>query len=1141
MSTALPRVQISDEEARRQIRHELGLSLIVEASAGTGKTTELVSRIVAVLQAGLTEIDKIVAVTFTHKAAGELKLRLRQGLDRARNIAALPQERANLEEALKRLEEASVGTIHSFCAQLLRERPVEAVVDPAFEELNEQEGARIYARAFRQWIQARLDDESPGLRRALTRVAWGGWDKRAPMEQLQDAGWKLIEWRDFPAPWRRDEFSRQEEIDLLLRPVFELANISAKCTKPSDNLQRSLLPVRDFAILVQKADTRDYDTVESLLLKLDRDLKNDSRKGSGTWFLEGVKRQDIVEARDRLCEALTLFKVRADADLAVVLREEMSGLVAAYDEAKHRAGKLDFVDLLIFTRDLIRDQADVRRHLQDKFTHLFVDEFQDTDPLQAEILLLLASEDSRETDWLAVTPKPGKLFVVGDPKQSIYKFRRADVVLYESVKQRLVERGAGLVRLTRSFRSVRPIQECVNAAFAPEMTGNIEAGQALYSPLEEVRGAIDGQPSVIALPAPKPYASRLAKYKIDDCLPDAIVAFVAWLLKESGWKVGDPDDKTKLVPVQSQHVAILFRRFINFGKDLTRDYTRGLEARGIPHLLMGSKSFHKREEIETLRAALGAIEWPEDELSVYATLKGSLFAIPDAALLRFRSQYGRLHPFHKLPDVLEPEFLPLADALQLIAGLHRGRNRRPAAETVNILLEATRGHAGFALRPAGQQILANVYRIGDLARSYEFSGGISFRGFVEELSAQAERAESAEAPVLEEGSEGVRLMTVHTAKGLEFPVVILADMTANLQAANPDRYIAGERRLCATRILGCAPRELLEHDAEEREREKSEGVRVAYVAVTRARDLLVVPVVGDKEWEGWVSPLNKALYPEPDQFRKSTLALGCPPFGDASVLSRPLEYEQEGECSVKPGSHRPRAGEHSVVWWDPRALHLGVEETFGIRQEELLADGPYASESIAKYSAWQQQRMRALERGGKLSIDIITASTAERGPQDVPCDVELIELTKQRKRPSGKRFGTLVHAILQDVEFSANEADIKALAAVHSRVFGASDKEKSAAIQASLAALAHPIFARARKADRCYRELPVLLRLDPPKILEGTIDLAFLEAGVWTIVDFKTDSDLEFRREHYENQARWYALALRELTGQGVRAILLSV
>src|SRR6266852_5425917 len=164
-------VQLDDRAARQRIRTSLAESLLVEASAGPGKTTELIARIVSVPASGLTTIDHIVAVTFTNKAAGELKLRLRQELDRARDTASTPDERTNIENALEHLEEASIGTIHSFCAQILRERPVEAVVDPAFEELSEQQASRLYERAFRAWIQRKLAEGAAALRRALVRLA----------------------------------------------------------------------------------------------------------------------------------------------------------------------------------------------------------------------------------------------------------------------------------------------------------------------------------------------------------------------------------------------------------------------------------------------------------------------------------------------------------------------------------------------------------------------------------------------------------------------------------------------------------------------------------------------------------------------------------------------------------------------------------------------------------------------------------------------------------------------------------------------------------------------------------------------------------------------------------------------------------
>ncbi|MFM2125208.1 MAG: hypothetical protein RL328_1659, partial [Acidobacteriota bacterium] len=452
----------SDAEARRRILESLEESLIVEASAGTGKTTALVGRIVAVLRAGKATIDQIAAVTFTNKAAGELKLKLREALDKARMESS--DGRAALEHALEHLEEASIGTIHAFCGQILRERPVEAGVDPAFEELTEPEANRLFQRSFRAWLERQLNQQSPALKRAFARLAWrDSWDTTPPVEQLQFAGRKLIEWRDYPTAWRREPFAREEEIRTLLRKARELAAMSSSPRRVTDYLYRSLLPVRLMTDAVQRQeladDATDYDALEAQLLKLGRDLAKDSRKGSGDYG-GGVAREELVRLRDELQVWIEDFRRRADADLAATLRDEMSGLVDEYTERKRRQGKLDFVDLLICTRDLVRDHAPVRTYLQKRYKRLFVDEFQDTDPLQVEILMALAE-----------VGEPGKLFLVGDPKQSIYKFRRADIQLYRQVCDDLLARGVGLVRLARSFRSVPNIQHFVNAAFADAMTG----------------------------------------------------------------------------------------------------------------------------------------------------------------------------------------------------------------------------------------------------------------------------------------------------------------------------------------------------------------------------------------------------------------------------------------------------------------------------------------------------------------------------------------------------------------------------------------------------------------------------------------------------------------------------------------------
>src|ERR1035438_982462 len=302
----IPAIYTSDEAARARIRNSLDESLIVEASAGTGKTTELICRIVRVLAAG-TPVHQIVAVTFTHKAAGELKIRLREELDKARAAYTDAAERGHLEDAQEHLEEAAIGTIHGFCAQILRERPVEARIDPAFEELTEPEAGRLRARAFDWWFQHKLEAGSDTLRRALARLAWreawrSGQSDSAPVESLKYAGKQLVDWRDNTTPWRKEPFARTGRIDALVAQCRALASVVSQCTRTSDNLVRSMRPLRDL-----NSGPADYDTLEARLLKLERDLKRDFKKGSGN-FAPGISRQQVLDARDGLLRDLDAFR-----------------------------------------------------------------------------------------------------------------------------------------------------------------------------------------------------------------------------------------------------------------------------------------------------------------------------------------------------------------------------------------------------------------------------------------------------------------------------------------------------------------------------------------------------------------------------------------------------------------------------------------------------------------------------------------------------------------------------------------------------------------------------------------------------------------------------------------------------------------
>ncbi len=387
---------------------------------------------------GRAQLDRLVAVTFTEKAAGELKLRLRTEIERGRQDTANFDDtsRQRLTDALEQLEEARIGTIHSFCADLLREYPVEAGVDPMFEVAPDDVTGELFESAFERWFQDTLANPGPGVRRVLRRRSLA--DRDGPRPILSSAAWELLAWRDFDRPWQHEPFDRDAAIDELIDELLAHGDLASQHPDPDDWLRKGMeqvaRPIRE-AIRLETVRTRDYDALEDTLLRLlrgsaeslgmERSRRSVRRSAAGG----GLCKTRRAEAAPAGFSRTRRGEFGADA----ARRDLAGGLLLS--QLKQRAGRLDFLDLLLITRDLVRDDRTVRNQLQSRFSRIFVDEFQDTDPLQAEILLLLAADDSSTDNWLEVTPKPGKLFIVGDPKQSIYRFRRADVALYQSVKR----------------------------------------------------------------------------------------------------------------------------------------------------------------------------------------------------------------------------------------------------------------------------------------------------------------------------------------------------------------------------------------------------------------------------------------------------------------------------------------------------------------------------------------------------------------------------------------------------------------------------------------------------------------------------------------------------------------------------------
>ena len=349
------------------------------------------------------------------------------------------------------------------------------------------------------------------------------------------------------------------------------------------------------------------------------------------------------------------------------------------------------------------------------------------------------------------------------------------------------------------------------------------------------------------------------------------------------------------------------------------------------------------------------------------------------------------------------------------------------------------------------------------------------------------------------------------------------------------------------------------------ERERAEGERVAYVAATRARDLLVVPAPGDAPYpDGWIAPLNAAIYPREDARRIQTRAEGCPAFKSKdTVLTRP-DGDPASMFTVCPGEHHmgPPGDEHSVVWWGPDELSLGAQTSFGLRRDDLIVrdvSPEILRQRLDTYQAWRAARETAIATARMPSVDVLTATewagyptapasgvgTEGPPPATLDGDVTIETAAEDGVRPGGARFGTLVHALLADVPLEPTGGDMIArLAEAHGRVLGAEAEEVAAAGDAVRRVLRHPLLlgaARATELGLCYRETPVTWRLETGAIVEGHVDLAYIAGEEVVVVDFKTDRELDGAIERYRRQVQIYTAAVGSALGRPARGVLLRV
>ena len=1109
-----------DADARARIRDDLGTTLIVEAAAGTGKTTELVHRMISVLASG-TDIRRLVAVTFTDKAAGELKLRLRAGLEAAR-VGATGDRHAQILVALARLEEAHIHTIHGFCGELLRARPVEAKVDPLFRPLNEDEASRLFRDAFDAWFEVARSNPPEGVRRVFRRMGVRAKDA------IERAARTLSDLRAYGARYQRRSFDREGEA---LRLGAELQAFASHTATPAwvrDPFFLDTEVARAAAGRIARAmeaASPNVDSIEAELVHLAKNRDFGRKKGTAAQFAPGLARSDLLSEFDALHACLVRFELSASGDLASLLRDELDVVVRRYEQEKAAIGALDFDDLLLRARDMLRDDAGARGEFQGRFDRIFVDEFQDTDFVQADILLALGADPTTNR------PRPGKLFLVGDPKQAIYRFRRADPAVYERVKRELVASGAAALTLSTSFRSVPAIQRFVDAAFEPVMRFDAEAQQAEYVPLAGARAGDARVAAVMALPIHGTLGSYgVVKSRVLASTPRAVAECVRWLVEQSGFTVTEADRPLERVRLQARHVCLLFRSLQAFGEDRTQPFAEALDAHGIAHIRVGGRALGSREEVEAMLLALEAVDRPDDRLAVVAALSGTLFAIADEALVEYAHLFGSPSP-RTLPKGPMPAHLePVRDALAILAELHSLRARRPVADTLWALFRATRAHAGFALWANGEHALPNALTLVDIARTREARDGVRLSAFIDGVRQEFVSGRGPEASIFEEGADGVRMMTVHKSKGLEFPVVILVDPSTEVRDS-VSRYVDAERGLAAIELCGAAPWELVENRDAEAARERAESVRVAYVAATRARDLLIVPIVAEEPrfpTKSWAAPLLAAVN---DVLSRRRLANASASLGAAhdglSDLARRYATEDGRE----------------LLLWDASAAEVGRSPLVGLRREDWLRAGtPHAEAGRAAYEAFVIERGELMVRAAERDQKKVTA-TARASGSEAPVEeaIVLMETVRASSRPGGARFGTLVHAVLASVALDADAASVRQLAAFEGRAAGASAQEIDAAEHAVSTALRHSLFDRARSAyarGACHREVPIAELLPSGELLHGVVDLAFEDGGTWVVVDYKTDAVIDAELDRYRRQVAHYMSAIARATSSPVTGVL---
>ena len=1095
--------QLSDQPARDRISSDLASTLFVEAGAGSGKTRALVDRVAALIGSGVA-MENIAAITFTEKAAAELRDRIRRRLRSAEARQKLDEERA--ETALLQLDGAAVGTLHSFAQRILSEHPVEAGLPPSVEVLDDIGSQIEFDIRWREFLDQLLDEPEMGptlLRLEMLRVR---------LDQIRALAMKLNE------NWDRLEGLAHEpdplppvDIDDIEGGLQVLAAIKVSCTAGREDAL--FVRIESVERELARLDSCEDDVARIEILKSAIDAGRGTAGRQSNWGVgeEGkANKAAATEALKALAaprgrqtdEPLSICEQILDRAAQAALEVLVARLAAfTLDSAEERraSGRLEFHDLLVRARLLLRHDThgpDVRTALRERYQRLLIDEFQDTDPIQVELAALLACGDlgAGGVPWAETDPDPGRIFFVGDPKQSIYRFRGADISTFLEARGWTELREHGRIEsLTTNFRSTWPIIDWVNEVFG-EMIQWSPGSQPDYQPLGAVRKPVPQGPPVTILglePIPIPGRSYARELRRREAA--SVAQAVAGILRD-GWLVdeGSPAEPSTR-PARLGDIAILIP-----SRTSLSDLEDALEEAAIPYRAEASSLVYNTREVRDLLNALQAVADPTDELALVAALRSSLYGCGDDDLAHWRlACKGRFSLIGSQPESC-PADHPVADGIAHLAELHRAKRWTNPPGLIDRLVRERGAFETAVAAGRPRDVWRRLRFVVDQARAWTDAGGSNLRSYLEWARLQgADNARVTEAVLPETDDDSVRILTVHAAKGLEFPMVVLSGMTTRLEQPSRGPTVAfGFGGAPVVKLRGGVESENYETwKPIDEQMDAHERRRLLYVACTRARDHLLVSLhrrvpsaKGTKE--------NSAAWALADSGAAEAGAT------DGSALFDQAEQEPATVSA---------------------AQQAGAERA-------PLPD---------RYE-WEQERLRSLEAA---AVPVAVSATSLASPDAEPSDTDA-GLHKDRddaepppwsKGRYGTAVGRAVHGVLQDVDL-ATGSGLEALADRQAAAEGVSGRTR-AVTQLARAALDTAV-AREAASSQHWRELFVAAPFGE-RLVEGYVDLVYRSADGLVVVDWKTDvvagdDGVEAKLARYRLQGAAYAAALEAVTGEQV-------